>query len=62
LDLRREPHPDQARGIAVQVKGKLAAGIDPVSEREAVLADAAKAAQEKSASTPTLWKPLLRPS
>jgi integrase len=39
--------PDQARGIAVQVKGKLAAGIDPVSEREAVLADAAKAAQEK---------------
>jgi hypothetical protein len=39
--------PDQARGIAVQVKGKLAAGIDPVSEREAVLAEAAKAAQEK---------------
>jgi integrase len=39
--------PDQARGIAVQVKGKLAAGIDPVSERDAVLADAAKAAQEK---------------
>ncbi len=39
--------PDQARGIAVQVKGKLAAGIDPVSERESVLADAAKAAQEK---------------
>jgi Arm domain-containing DNA-binding protein len=36
--------PDQARGIAVQVKGKLAAGIDPVSERDAVLADAAKAA------------------
>jgi integrase len=39
--------PDQARGIAVQVKGKLAAGIDPVSERDAVLAEAAKAAQEK---------------
>jgi integrase len=39
--------PDQARGIAVQIKGKLAAGIDPVSEREAVLADAATAAQEK---------------
>src|SRR5215218_8780959 len=39
--------PDQARGIAVQVKGKLAAGIDPVSERESVLAEAAKAAQEK---------------
>lgn len=36
--------PDQARGIAVQVKGKLAAGIDPVSEREAVLAEAARAA------------------
>jgi integrase len=31
----------------VQVKGKLAAGIDPVSERESVLAEAAKAAQEK---------------
>ncbi len=29
------------------MKGKLAAGIDPVSERDAVLADAAKAAQEK---------------
>lgn len=39
--------PDQARGIAVQVKGKLAAGIDPVSEREAILAEATKAAQEK---------------
>src|SRR5918993_4947270 len=39
--------PDQARGIAVQVKGKLAAGIDPISERESVLAEAVKAAQEK---------------
>jgi integrase len=39
--------PDQARGIAVQVKGKLAAGIDPVSEREKVLAEAARVAQEK---------------
>jgi hypothetical protein len=39
--------PDQARGIAVQVKGRLAAGIDPVSEREAVLAEAVRAAQEK---------------
>jgi hypothetical protein len=39
--------PDQARGIAVQVKGKLAAGVDPVSERDAVFAEAAKAAQEE---------------
>jgi Arm DNA-binding domain len=39
--------PDQARGIAVQVKGKLTAGIDPVSERESILAEAAKAVAEK---------------
>jgi integrase len=39
--------PDQARGIAVQVKGKLAAGIDPVSERETVLEEAARATHEK---------------
>src|SRR5215218_4711246 len=39
--------PDQARSIAVQVKGKLAAGLDPVAEREAVLADAQRAAEEK---------------
>jgi integrase len=31
----------------VQVKGKLAAGVDPVSEREAILAEAAQAAREK---------------
>ena len=39
--------PDQARNIAVQVKGKLAAGYDPVDERETVLALARDAAEEK---------------
>ena len=39
--------PDQARSIAVQVKGKLAAGLDPVTEREAVVAEAHQAAEEK---------------
>jgi hypothetical protein len=32
--------PDQARNIAIRVKGKIAAGIDPVSEREAIAAEA----------------------
>jgi hypothetical protein len=41
--------PDQARGIAVQVKGKLAAGIDPVSNVRAVLADAPKRPRRRSA-------------
>ncbi|KLK90513.1 hypothetical protein AA309_25225 [Microvirga vignae] len=39
--------PDQARNIAVQVKGKLAHGIDPVTQRELLHAEAARAAQEK---------------
>lgn len=39
--------PDQARGIAVQVKGKLAQGIDPVTQRELLHAEAARAAHEK---------------
>ena len=35
--------PDQARSIAMQVKGKIAAGIDPVSEREAITAESRRA-------------------
>jgi hypothetical protein len=51
--LWREPHPDQARGIAVQVKGKLAAGIDPVSEREPCWPTRPRPPRRRSASTPT---------
>jgi len=40
--------PDQARGIAVQVKGKLAHGIDPVTHREMLHAEAAQAVQDKN--------------
>jgi integrase len=39
--------PDQARTIAVQVKGKIAAGADPVTERETILAAAQREADEK---------------
>jgi integrase len=39
--------PDQARRIAVEVKGQLAAGKDPVAEREAIERAALTAAAEK---------------
>jgi integrase len=39
--------PDQARNIAVRVKGKIAAGIDPVSEREAIAAEARQSIEDK---------------
>jgi integrase len=39
--------PDQARSIAVQVRGKLHQGIDLVTQREQFHAEAAQAAQEK---------------
>src|SRR5829696_8099689 len=39
--------PDQARRIAVEVKGKLAAGKDPVAERESIEQSALSAATEK---------------
>src|SRR5215212_6409933 len=38
--------PDQARSIAVQVKGKIAAGLDPVAERKAIHVEATRAANE----------------
>ena len=39
--------PDQARSIALQVKGKIAAGIDPVADREELRALARLSAEEK---------------
>ncbi|WP_414471372.1 tyrosine-type recombinase/integrase [Microvirga sp. M2] len=45
--------PDQARSIAVQVKGKLAQGIDPVTQRELLHAEALRAAQEKKRTIAT---------
>src|SRR5829696_8712820 len=45
--------PDQARSIAVQVKGRLAQGIDPVTQRELLHAEAARIAQEKKRTTAT---------
>ena len=45
--------PDQARSIAVQVKGTLAAGLDPVVERETVVAEVHQAAERKDASRRT---------
>ncbi len=39
--------PDLARTIAVQIKGKLAQGIDPIIQREALHAETERAVQEK---------------
>ncbi|WP_414471350.1 integrase arm-type DNA-binding domain-containing protein [Microvirga sp. M2] len=45
------PTPDQARSIAVQVKGELAQGIDPVTQRALRHAGALRATQKQKRTT-----------